>query len=686
MRTASPSAPTGLAGPAESLLSPAGVGRGLGRLRGAVRALAGRAVGPAVRWRLPGIVLFHALAFGLTLPAAFLVRFDGAIPPEYLDRLWAVWPAAVLVKTVVFLAMGSHRGWWRYASFADLTTLAAATAVGTLAFSAADAALPAHLRAPRSVPLLDGAATLLVLGGARAAIRLGRERFRPMISGRKPARVLVVGADEVGMALVNHVRRHPGLAVQVVGFLDDAPSTRGRVLEGVRVLGAVRDAVRLAAQSRAEAVLVPTPSVPSSVVRALAEACDGADLKVQVVPRFDSLINGTVVARPRDVEVEDLLAREPVRLDGGAIGRLVRGRVVLVTGAAGSIGSEICRQVLAFDPERVVLLDHSENGLFFLEKELKALARGPEVVPFVASITDRPRLREAFDRFRPSVVFHAAAHKHVPMMEANPGEAVKTNVFGTKNAADEAARAGVETFVLISTDKAVKPSSVMGACKRLAEVYCRSLTGASRTRLVAVRFGNVLGSAGSVVPVFQEQIRRGGPVTVTHPEMTRYFMTIPEASQLVLQAGAMGRGGEVFVLDMGEPVRIVDLARAMIRLSGLAVGEQVEIAFTGLRPGEKLHEELHDRDERCTPTSHPKVMVIRQPDPPARRTPLNLDRLSRALEGSGDVVEALAALVPDYRPGPRPGSPRRPGPPPLPLPGDGPASAPGAFEPTGNAV
>jgi len=358
-----------------------------------------------------------------------------------------------------------------------------------------------------------------------------------------------------------------------------------------------------------------------------------------------------MTARPRDVAIADLLAREPVRLDGESIGRLVRGRAVLVTGAAGSIGSEICRQVLAFAPDALILLDHSENGLFFLEKELRESARGVEVVAAVASITDPTRLRSVFGRHRPAVVFHAAAHKHVPMMEANPGEAVKNNVLGTGNLADEAVRAGVETFVLISTDKAVNPTSVMGACKRLGELYCRSLSGRSATKLVAVRFGNVLGSNGSVVPIFQEQIRNGEPVTVTHPEMTRYFMTIPEAAQLVLQAGALARGGEIFMLDMGEPIRIVDLARSMVRLSGLDLGRGAEIVFTGLRPGEKLHEELYGQGEDHHPTAHPKVFAVRQRSDADRPARADLDALARAAEGTPDEVRrALAALVPEYRP------------------------------------
>ncbi|MBX6316223.1 MAG: polysaccharide biosynthesis protein, partial [Isosphaeraceae bacterium] len=387
-------------------------------------------------------------------------------------------------------------------------------------------------------------------------------------------------------------------------------------------------------------------------VRALAHVCDAAGLKAQVVPGFDALLSGALTVQPRDVDIQDLLCREPIRLDGEAIGRFLEGRVILVTGASGSIGSEICRQVLTFRPARLILVDHSENGLFYLERGLHALTpAATEVITRVASITDASRIRALFAWDRPHVVFHAAAHKHVPMMEANPGEAVKNNVFGTRTVVDEALRAGVEAFVMISTDKAVKPTSIMGVCKRLAEAYVQSLSGLTPTRLVTVRFGNVLGSTGSVVPIFREQIRQGGPVTVTHPDMTRYFMTIPEAAQLVLQAGAQGGGGEIFVLDMGEPVKVLDLARDMIRLSGQAEGRDVQIVFTGLRPGEKLYEELYDDGEELLATAHPKIRAARHRPYPPEQLYAGLDRLAAAVDGPADrVVAILAELVPSYRP------------------------------------
>ena len=472
-----------------------------------------------------------------------------------------------------------------------------------------------------------------------------------MFTPWKGTRALVVGADDAGLALARAVAAQPGLDLRVVGVLDDEPRARGRSIAGARVLGSIDDLEATARRVRAEVVLIPTPAVPAPRVRRLVGACNAAGLRARVVPGFDALLSGRVAVRPREVAIEDLLGRDPVPLAGPAVERMIAGSVVLVTGAAGSIGSEICRQAIAVGPRRLVLVDTNENGLFYLEREISASGRpGVEVVPVIAGIGDGATIRRVLAEHGPAVVVHAAAHKHVPMMEANPAAAVRNNVLGTRTLVDRCVEAGVGAFVLISTDKAVNPSSVMGASKRLAELYVRSRARRSATRLMAVRFGNVLGSNGSVVPTFQEQIRRGGPVTVTHPEMTRYFMTIPEAAQLVLQAGAMGEGGEVFVLDMGRPVRIVDLARDLIRLSGLGDGD-VELAFTGLRPGEKLHEELHGAAEPLRPTRHPKIRAARSAPPDPAAIADAIDRLAARLDAPADrVVEALADALPDYRP------------------------------------
>jgi FlaA1/EpsC-like NDP-sugar epimerase len=439
--------------------------------------------------------------------------------------------------------------------------------------------------------------------------------------------------------------------MKAVGFLEDDARTHGRTLAGLPVLGALGDVEALAVRHRVSTVLVHNAGLPAAAIRKLVGKCGAVGVKVQVVPAFDALISGGLTAQPRDVDLHDLLCRPPVKLDTDSVQSFLRGRVVLVTGASGSIGSEICRQVIAYGPARIVVLDHNENGVFYLERELQALGSSTVVIPFVASITDSRRLCTAFEQYRPDVVLHAAAHKHVPMMESNPGEAVKNNVFGTRALVEEALRWNVQAVVMISTDKAVNPTSVMGASKRLAEMVVQSLAGLTTTRLVTVRFGNVLGSTGSVVPIFKEQIRKGGPVTVTHPDMTRFFMTIPEAAQLVLQAGAFGTSGDIFVLDMGEPVKVVDLARDLIRLSGLEEGRDIDVAFTGLRPGEKLFEELYNDAETRLPTPHPKIFRARHRATSSHELWKALNRLAVIVDGpQQDVIAAIQAAIPEYHP------------------------------------
>ena len=548
-----------------------------------------------------------------------------------------------------FMAFHSHRGWWRYATFADMIKLVQAATLGSAALLVLSRFSLTGSAIPRSVILIDWAATFIVIGGIRAGARLVREDICQLIATKRPRRSLVVGTGDASVALVRQLHDLPRLGFKVIGILDSDRSLRGSYLAGLKVVGSPDHLERLASQYQIETLLIPTPAVSPREVRSLVTACNEIGVKVQVVPGIDDLVNGAVTLRPRDVNIQDLLHRDPVHLDGEAVGRFLRGRVILITGAAGSIGSELCRQVLAFQPGRLILLDHCENGLFHLKRELDALASDAQVIPLIASIRDASRLRSAFEEFKPNVIFHAAAHKHVPLMEANPGEAIKNNVFGTRTLVDEAVRSCVEAFVMISTDKAVRPTSVMGACKRLAEMYVQAQTQRCSSRMVTVRFGNVLGSNGSVVPLFQEQIRRGKPVTVTHPEMTRYFMTIPEAAQLVLQAGTLGRGGEIFVLDMGEPVKILDLANDLIRLSGQSEDE-VEIVFTGLRPGEKLFEELYDAKEMQLRTPHPKIFR-------AQHHPCDPTRLKAQLEGlaavvndpADDVIDALRGMVPEYR-------------------------------------
>jgi FlaA1/EpsC-like NDP-sugar epimerase len=439
--------------------------------------------------------------------------------------------------------------------------------------------------------------------------------------------------------------------MQVVGFLDPDRFARGRTMGGVGILGTPDDLPQLVMRHRADLVLIPELDRPAAEMRALVATCQALGVRSRALPAVESLLAGTPRSATEGVDFDALLSRDPVTVDAAPLGPLLAGRVVLVSGAAGSIGSEIARQVMAQGPRRLVLLDHSENGLFFIDRELRTMSGDIEVVPCLASITDLGRIREVFARSRPEVVLHAAAHKHVSMMENHPGEAVKNNVLGTRILVDEAVRAGVHAFVMISTDKAVRPSSVMGASKRLAEMYVQALAIESAMRLVTVRFGNVLGSNGSVAPIFLDQIRRGGPVTVTHPEMTRYFMTIPEAARLVLQAAALGEGGEIFVLDMGEPIKVVDLARALIRLAGATAGQDVAVQFTGLRPGEKLYEELYDVGEDRRSTSHPKIFRAWHRTFAIRLLRAALDRLAGVINGDDkSILSILTEVVPGYRP------------------------------------
>ena len=606
-----------------------------------------------LRARAALVLMAYTLGFALVYLGVHEIRHDGAVPPATASLTLTLLPLVLSVKLLAVVVMSCHRGWWRYATFADLVNLVQATTIGSLALALVLGLLGPAAPVPLSILVMDWAGVLLVVCGCRAGTRLVHEVARTWFPRRNQPRqrVLVVGAREAGEALVCRLRVTSRLGMRAVGFLDDDPQTHGRMLAGLPVLGAPADVQRIAQRHQVSTVLVPGSVLPARTIRALVGECQAAGVKVQVVPGFDALISGGLTVQPRDVDLHDLLCRPPVELDTLSVKSFLEGRVVLVTGASGSIGSEVCRQVLAYHPARLVVLDHNENGLFYLERELLALQSTTEVIPFVANITDAGRLRTAFAQYRPDVVLHAAAHKHVPMMEANPGEAVKNNVFGTRTLVEEALRFNVEAVVMISTDKAVNPSSVMGASKRLAEMVVQSLAGLTTTRLITVRFGNVLGSTGSVVPIFKEQIRKGGPVTVTHPDMTRFFMTIPEAAQLVLQAGAFGTSGDIFVLDMGEPVKVVDLARDLIRLSGLEEGREIDLVFTGLRPGEKLFEELYNDAETRLPTPHAKIFRARHRQTSSETLWEALNRLAATVDGAAEeIIAALQAAIPEYHP------------------------------------
>ena len=603
------------------------------------------------------LLAVHALVFATAYFLAFFTRNDFMFDEVWIEKYLATVVAVVLVKLVIFYAMGlCHVSWGRVA-FGDLTNLLWASTLSLLVFASIDGLFLSTGRVPwvprvrRSVLLLDWGTTILLLCGIRTLWRSIREELRPMFSRSEARTVLIVGADHAGEMIARGLQATSSRPYLVVGFLDDDPSLAHTRVAGIPILGDTADASIQVAKYGVHEVIVQSGSLTGKAFRTLLADCTAAGSELKVLPGIDELLNGQkhlshVQLRP--VEIKDLLRREPVQLDDDAIRRLIEGRVVMVTGAGGSIGSEICRQVIRYSPQKLLLVERAENSLFLIEQELSRLQPPPPFLPLIADITDESRMEQIMAAHTPDVIFHAAAHKHVPMMEWNPAEAIKNNVFGTRALARLADHHGVREFVSVSTDKAVNPTSVMGCSKLLAERFVQALSQESQTKFIVVRFGNVLASNGSVVPTFQEQIRRGGPITVTHPGIERFFMTIPEASQLVLQAATMGVGGEIFVLDMGESVKIVDLARDLIALSGLEQ-DDIEIVFTGLRPGEKLYEELYFDGEQRLPTGHPKVFC-------AMHRPAELgtiegvyEDIADVIDEAGDVVRAkLRELVPEY--------------------------------------
>jgi FlaA1/EpsC-like NDP-sugar epimerase len=598
---------------------------------------------------------------------AYLVRFEFSIPALQLRTMAWTLPYVVALYYGMMVAFGVHRLAWRYIGLRDMRRFAYAIASSTVGLlfpraigirwvhSAND--LLSRAVIPIGVAVTASVFAFLGVVGVRVLRRMLAERdetSRRVRQEVEPTPTILIGAGRAGLLVAKEMASRPDLGLLPVGFLDDDPVKVGTVMEGISVLGTTADLARLSARSGAKQALITIAAASGDSIRRITRLCEEVGLPVKIIPGLFEIVGGTVnLSRIREVAIEDLLGRAPVQLDEEAIFRVVKDRTVLVTGAGGSIGSELCRQIGRFGPASLMLLEHSENALFFIERELRAMFPELAISAHLADVRERARVAGILTAKRPDVIFHAAAHKHVPMMEHNPAEAIKNNVFGTRTLAELADAHGVSEFVMISTDKAVNPTSVMGASKRAAEIFIQALSQRSKTRFVAVRFGNVLGSAGSVVPIFKEQIARGGPVTVTDAEMTRYFMTIPEACQLVLQAGAMGRGGEIFVLDMGEPVKIIDLARDLIALSGLRVGEDIEIRVTGTRPGEKLFEELSLEEEGAERTRHPKVYIGRI-RPQAWNDVLEFQReLGAVLESSDDAIRAtFKRFIPEYQPTP----------------------------------
>ena len=565
------------------------------------------------------ILLADLLLIPVIAYSAFVLRFDWRVyvaRDEYLSFV----VAALVLKPVVFHLFGMYRRYWRYASVADLLALTLAAAASTIVmgiFITARATLSADYQFSRAVLLLDGLLTLLALGGVRLSVRVISESRRPRATEERRAptgrrRVLIVGAGQAGTMMAREMERNQHLGIVAVGYLDDDRTKVGKQIQGLRVFGTTKDMADIVEKFRVDEVLIAMPTAPGTLLRSIAENARQLGVASRTMPGVFELLDGNVsVSRLREIDIADLLRRSQVTPAFDASG-YVEGKVVLVTGAGGSIGSELCRQIGHGRPKAIVLLGHGENSIFQAQVELTELYPDLRIMPVIADIRNRRRIRRTFARLRPHIVFHAAAHKHVPMMEDNPEEAISNNVVGTHNVVEAAIESGAERFVLISSDKAVAPSSVMGASKRMAEMIVREAGRRTSRSFVVVRFGNVLGSRGSVVPHFKRQIERGGPITLTDPEMTRFFMTISEAVHLVLVAGGFGRGGEVFVLRMGDPVRITDLAEDLIKLSGFN-REDIPIMYTGIRPGEKLSESLWEDGATTEPTPHLEVLRVLEP-------------------------------------------------------------------------
>jgi FlaA1/EpsC-like NDP-sugar epimerase len=605
---------------------------------------------PLLQLRRPLIVAIDVGLIGLANYLAFWLRFDGIIPDWAMGLFVQVLPLLLVVRLLLLLPFRLYQGMWKHTSIWDLKNIIVSSILGMAVFYGAvrwGIGLESY---PRSIYILDTALLIILLGG----VRLSRRYYHELGRSNRDTRVVIYGAGNAGAGLVRALKQSSVHTYEPLGFIDDDPAKIGQRIHGVPVLGGRQHLSRIMTDVTPRVVLLAIPSARPSVIRDLVKLFEPHKVRIQIVPNLKSIIEGKVeITQIRNLAVEDLLDRAPVGLDITPLHQLIKGKSIMVTGAGGSIGSELCRQVAALEPSLLILFERYENSLFGIHNELIDGMCGIPVVPVVGDVGDELHVEKVLHAYKPAIIFHAAAHKHVPLMEANPCAAVKNNVRGTRIVAQAAARCGVEQFVMISTDKAVNPTSTMGVTKRIAELVVQSLEQQGQTRFVTVRFGNVLGSNGSVVPRFLEQIKAGGPVTVTHPEIRRYFMMIPEAVQLVLHAAAIGEPSAIYVLDMGEQIKIVDLARNLIRLTGLTPDEDIALSFVGLRPGEKLYEELVGHEETVEPSMGEKIMKVT-----SNRlwTPYTLMPLVAMLEQAAvrqetdRVMTLLHELVPTFKP------------------------------------
>lgn len=601
-------------------------------------------------------IFIDIICISFSLVAAMWLKFD-ELSSQHVQYLTSMIPILIPTGLLCFWVFDLYNRALKFSSLSDMIAVFAAVTIYSL--------IKSFTGSPQlnTVFVIDWMMSLILIGGSRIAPRLllnilkfdtlKNWLIKKINSNSK--RVIIVGAGEGGESILREIKRNANIPINVIGFIDDNPKKRNQIIHGVAVLGNSEEIAKIIKKYFADEIIIAIPSASKHQLRRIIELCQNTKVRFKTLPGLQDIIAGKLVSlQLRDVAIEDLMHRTPADINLAEIAAYITGKVITVTGAGGSIGSEICRQILPFQPEAIILLGHGENSIFKIHRELlKDQNLGNiALIPVIADIKDKEKINNLFEEQRPDIVFHAAAHKHVPLMEFNPEEAVKNNVIGTRNVIEAAHNNKVKRFVMISTDKAVNPTSVMGASKRVAEKILKCRAKNSSTRYVAVRFGNVLGSRGSVIPMFKKQIEEGGPVTVTHPNMIRYFMTIPEASKLVIQAGSYGKGGEVFILDMGEPVKILDLAKDLIRLSGLEVGKDIQIKFTGIRPGEKLYEELLTASEGTTATRNKKIFTARPEEVNESELHAVVERLE-ALSKKGKIrgiIECFQEIIPSFSP------------------------------------
>jgi len=606
-------------------------------------------------WQENLVLVSDAAVIVFSYIAAYFIRFDGMPQAQYIEMMIRTLPFVLIIRLAALFYFKLNTSMWQYASMKDLAQIIKAVTVSSVFIVAI--AMVIHTGHPRSIFIIDWLLLIIALSGTRFTIRLTRPiRSLQKNGNSRRKKVLVVGAGDAGEMIAREIVFRYSHNYEVVGLIDDDPKKHGKQIHGVPVLGSGPDIPAIVKERNIEEIIIAIPSATSEQKRGIVDYCIKSGAKYRTVPNMSDLVDGTVkVKELREVRLEDLIGRDEMHLDRQKLAEYIKGKNVLITGAGGSIGSELCRQVARLNPGKLILFEKAENPLFYIDMELGQFYKELKKVPVVGDICDKNRVEDVFSEHKPQIVFHAAAHKHVPLMEINGMEAIKNNVFGTKILAEAAAKSGVGKFIMLSTDKAVAPMSLMGVSKRVAELYITSLRDKSATKFMAVRFGNVLGSEGSVVPAFKKMIEKGGPITITHPDITRYFMTIPEAAALVMEAGFMGQGGEIFILEMGKQIKILDLARDMIRLSGLEPDKDIKIVFTGLRPGEKMYEALVAEDEELLKTSHEKIMVVETNKENGKNVIGHLEALEQivAREDIFSLLGQLKKMVPNYKPNPQ---------------------------------